>query len=742
MTPSKSQIGILASAGDHAIAELLRQQLGVLGVELTPVIAGASQVFEAVVVVQGPDAIGDPIWRDGLAGLGSVRLVPVVVDGVPNVEVPEPLSDLNWIRWPGITGSAGPPTAAEASTSVLTALSSDLDRLQFHRKLEAEAQAWIEGDRDDALLVTDFRRASLLADHLSADDGDVLTRPEPELVEFVRASFAAAKRARRKRRWRWFRRGTAAAVALLLFAGILIDRKAHIANENLAVMLDGASQMEGRPDRGAMVAAATLVQGQPVALEMARRTLVERLSEPWSLGVLGVEETAGILDAAPLDDGEHVYSIDAVGRIADWDAKTAAALWQRDIGLEHSGRIAASPNGRLLAVVDGRRLAVAEVSPWRVRRYRLPVSGTAIAFDQASARFVVAGARGLVGVAADGSGGVEPVAGRVPVLDLENTAAGGTVALTEPRPGQLAAIDPLGSRPVLRPPALPAAAEQAAVGTAGEIVAAVEGRLLLSRGGGPWRPLGVEDQPSEQLRLLSGGILVTGGWATPLEMTDLASGVDIGPLCATTVGVYSIRTAPGRDLVACTDGWVTELWSTAGQVPSQQRPPGRYLGAKPDLRRGPITVRGGRDGVFQVTVGGHGPSAGKYELWAGQGAVEAVALNANGHSLVVGTERGGVAEFDLHHGNLTKTAQWQVPGGAGVSRVGWSRQAGRLLVGTAGGLWWRPSSCDLCQDAAAAVEQARRRFWGCYPSDALHFMSDETERYLGLTACQMPPEPS
>ncbi|HEV7770697.1 MAG TPA: hypothetical protein VGO66_08590 [Solirubrobacterales bacterium] len=740
MSEAPPRAAVLASESDRAVAERLEADLAVLGVRLQRFALDGENAFAAVIVVQGPGAAAEDAWRASLAAVSSARLIPVVVEGVPDAEVPEPLRSLNWVRWPAKDGEVAGVTAAAASTAVFTALSYDFDLLQFHRELEAEAQAWVDGDRDAALLIDNRRRVRRAAEHLRVAGDDVLSRASTETKQFVAASDVETRRVRRKRRWRWVRRGGALALVAFLFGGLVIDRKANVANSHLAVMVYGAKQHEGRPDRGAMVAAATLIQGRPVAYEMATRVLLDSLSSPWSAGVLGVEETAGLLDAVPVRGGDSVYTVDASGQVGLWDARTGAARWQREIGLgEERPEIAASADGRLLAVVDGRRIGLARVAPWRLTRRSLPVEATAIAFDPQRSRFVVAGAQGLVSVAADGSDvGRVPVTGDV--LDLVTGRGGRALALVAAGPGAVEVIDAV-SGTVVRKVSGAGAIERGAVGPAGEVVVNADDRLLVSRAGADWRPLGKEGSGAGVLRVLPGGVLASGGWGTPLEMTELATGTDLGPLCPVSVAVHSVRATPSGELLACTNGWVTELWSTTDQKPLRRRPPGRGLRGSPFLGRPGLVIRGGRDGMLTVKVT-DGDSISEYALPVGSGRVEAVALSTrDSYSIVAGTSRGELAEFDLRRTSLSKTVSWKVPGGGAIRQVGWARGAGRLLVGTANGFWWRPRSCDACQDIRVAIAQARDRFWGCYPSDALDFMAGETEQALALTACRLPPDP-
>lgn len=741
MSDAAPGAALLASESDRAVAERLQADLAVLGVRLQRLGPGGANDFDAVVVIQGPGAAAEEAWRAALAAVESARLIPVVVEGVADAEVPEPLSSLNWVRWP-VTDGEDEITAAVASTAVFTALNTDFDRLQFHRELEAEAQAWVDGDHDDSLLIDNRRRVRRAAEHLEVAVDDVLSRPSAAAAAYVAASEVEVRRTRRKRRWRWIRRGSAVALVVFLFGGVLIDRKAHIANSHLAVMVYGAKQFEGRPDRGAMVAAATLVQGRPVAYEMATRVLLDSLSSPWTLGVLGVEETAGLMDAIPVRGGRSVYTIDASGELGSWDVRTDAARWQRDVGLGEGSapKIAASADGRLLAVVDGRRIGVARVSPWRWSRGSLPLEATAIVFDPQRSRFVVMGEQGLASVAAT-AGDVRKVPTGGEVLDLVTGRDGRALALVATGPGAVEVIDAV-SGAVIRRVFGPGPIERGAVGPAGEVVVDADDRLSASRAGSRSVPLGREGSTAGVLRVLPGGVLASGGWGTPLELTDLATGTDLGPLCATSVAVYSVRATPSGDLLACTNGWATELWSTADQRPLRSRPPAVGLRGSPVLGRPGLLIRGGRDGMLTVKVAGQGDSINEYTLPVGAGEVEAVALSpGDGHSIVAGTSRGEVAEFDLRRNSLTKTVTWEVPGGGAIREAGWAREAGRLLIGTANGFWWRPHSCDACQDVGVAIAQARSRFWGCYPSDALDFMAGETERALALTACQLPPEP-
>jgi hypothetical protein len=741
MSDAPLRAALIASESDREVVEHLEADLGVLGVRLQRFAPGGAIDFDAVVVVQGPEAAVDEAWRAVLAMVGSARLIPVVVEGVPDAEVPESLNSLNWVRWPVADGEVG-VSAAVASTAVFTALNADFDLLQFHRELEAEAQAWVDGGCDDSLLIHNRRRVRRAAEHLRVAGDDVLSRPSAAATQFVGASDAETQRIHRKRRWRWIRRGAAVAVALSLFGSLVIDRKAHVANNHLAVMVYGAKQYEGRPDRGGMVAAATLIQGRPVANEMATQVLLESLSSPWTLGVLGVEETAGLMDAVPVRGGEAVYTIDASGELGLWDVRTAAARWQRDVGLGEDGapKIAASENGRLLAVVDARQIGVARVAPWRFSRAPLPFEATAIAFDPQRSRFVVAGEHGLASVAATGARELRKVSVGGEVLDLVTGRDGRALALIAAGPGAVEVVDAVRGT-VLRRVSGARAIERGTVGPAGEVVVDADDRLLAGRGGG-LVPLGKEGSAAGVLRVLPGGIVASGGWGTPLELTDLATGTDLGPLCAASVAVYSVRATPSGGLLACTNGWVTELWSTADQRPLRRRPLARGLRGNPFLGRPGMVIRGGRDGTLTVKVAGAGDSIDEYVLPVGSGRVEAVAVSPrDGHSIVAGTSRGQLAEFDLRRQSLTRTVTWEVPGGGAIREVGWAREAGRLLVGTANGLWWRPRSCDACQDVRVAMAQARSRFWGCYPSDALDFMAGETERALALTSCQLPPEP-
>jgi hypothetical protein len=749
---SENRTGILVSTAGAPIGEHLRSALLVLGVELqlldpSAVAQGKGPPpFDAAVVVQDLQANEDPAWLEAVRRLSNAHLIPVVETGVSIEEVPKETRSLNWIRWPGSTEDRK-VTEAAASAAVFTALHLDFERLRRHRDLEAETEAWLAANRDDGLLIDDRPRARHAAAHLEEANEDALTRPTPEMEQFVAASLAATRKARRKRRWRWIRRGGAASLALILIAGLIIESKANVANNRLATIVLGAWRLEGRPDRSAMVSAATIYQGRPIAHEMAFDSLLESLSKPWSRGVLGGEGPFAISDAVPVRGGADVLSVDGGGRVSMWNVDTATASWTQPTGLDRTpmgpvALIAASPDGSRVAVALGRNLVVARSAPWKTTHYSLPTEATDLEFDTSHSRFVIAGEKRLSTVAATGAGGLEMNAVPGKVLDLLVGNDGRVRALTQTGSRRLTTFDGVDFWRIFTFPPTALPVERGTLSPDGQRVVVEAGEnLLLGKPGRAWKPLGISAAGAGVLNFLPHGVLALDGWARPLKLIDLDSGVDLGPACPVSVAIHTIHWTPAGDLMACNNGWVTELWSTLGQLPLSQPIRGLGLSRNATARAHGMVIRGGRDGVLRIAFHLGRGRLRRVALPVGTGAVTAVSLNRrDGHSILAGTSAGDVAEFDLRPSSLTATLRWHAPDGGAVQRVGWALQPGRLLIGTSGGLWWRPLSCDGCADPRIAITHARRRFWGCYESDALDFMSEETEQVLGLTACVPPPE--
>ncbi|MDS1116014.1 WD40 repeat domain-containing protein [Gordonia westfalica] len=719
------------------------QERGVYAIPATSLAEVAAP--NAAIVAISPALIADRELLDTLRSWDGTRLVPVRVAPVGAGEVPAFLRELNWILWD--TADIG-----ARNSSLLTALHFDLGRYRDAQGLEAQAAAWVAADRDPHYLIAD-RKA--IADGTPAG-------ASAQLAEYLAASERASRREWWKRNGRWVFRG----VALLGVIAIAVTGWRTVENlksaNTLAGTLLSVDDSADRADLQALKLGGLIDQqaanGRAVP-DSTYGVLMQAMSHPWDLGVLGYTRNAAINGFVVGDDPTVAISADGEGTLVRWDLSTGAMTDRRRLTDSSLYLVDATPDGRIAATYAAdNTLRITEVSSGatvnapasNVAHLQISDSGTTMAYH---------GSETLTRLTVP-SGARQPVTRMVGSYDAVYDLQGGpgdTVWALAEEDGDLVAIN-AASGAVAHRSALPTGKiYDAAISPSGKQLVAVgdDGQLWMAPVGGRFTPTGLAAPRSVSTLVLDnrGRVLLSAPVSGP-QVVDTVDGAT-SRVCGSVSTVDDFSLSTDGNSVICSARGVGVL-ADLTEVTSAPRPPALNVQSSRSAAAGLASVRLADDGVVHVVNGSTRvdlrPSStsvvaqsGQALPWIpgtifGEGRPTAVALTPDGSTVAIGTSAGVVTEIDLPaDGSIAFAGRWR-PHNRPITSIAW-QGTNQLWTEAHNGTWWRGPSCAGCGTSIDVLfQRIRDRQWVCYPAETRDIFTDRTRSTFALKPCADPIE--
>lgn len=719
-------VAILACPTDAPMAAAVSASVAAMGLlPVGPAEVGRAPV-RAVVVVLTPAATADPAWCAEYMRIESAgtRVVAVRRESLSRFTLPGDLSGQPRLDWADTDA---------ARSALFVALTSDPAEYETHRDLVYQARGWIAARRDPALLISDQRGARAAADHIARSSGDPLSRPGSLLVEYVDASVALGRRQQRASRSRI---GTIAGAALLLVALLVVgvhDYRTLIAHNAVGkhlVALPGEATAD--PALAAVTAAAAVIDGDTQESADAREALTSLLGQqPWPTSSVAVADHT-VRDVAVLPGGDLLV-LDNTGMLTRVAASTDATKWRRAVG---SSATAIDADANQIAVADARSIHL--VTPDTGQAQTVNMGGTVrdVALDGAD-RLAVADidSTRLATVGLGPSNPVRPAGTYRRVFVVRHLVDGGVRALVDTGTA-IEVLDPLDHTHAARLP-LPEGSEVVsgaldATGTRVVVVTA-NGQAYYGALAAPTSLGAALGTTAGPLAVLPGDRVVAAPPGRAPQVYDMRSGLVTDRLNSTLADISQLYVSDDGDTLVVASGGSITTWATAalGSLAGPGRGAHLSSSAAPTLDNAQLRADG------TVTATDHYGIA--HILTAVSGTVTAAVLSADGRELLVGSDHGDVAEVDLVGdggvADLSLVRSWKSPNGAAIRAVGWSAAPGRLMIQTADGAWWQPTSCDGCGTATGVLGALRSHLLACYSNGFLTGISPADRQQLGLHTC-------
>lgn len=620
----------------------------------------AGSTADVAVVLLSRTASSDPSWTRQVESVAAGRIIPVRIDDVASGELPDVLQPIQWLQW----NHASPVTTWGA---VAGALQSSPLRVLAAAELRRAAHVWVDADRDGALLVDSYRRAQELQQLLLTLDDDPLAVPDEAMRSYVDLSSAHA---RKRRQWRRARFGLVTVVILAAVSAFIEALPAVRENRRVnraAIVTSGDPQIvEALPEWSALLSGYILVFGTDAQRALARTTLRNGFSRPWSLGSIVPGKGYAVEAVQPVDADNAVAVIRRAAdddstfvvqyRLSDGSFRAVHELqgsyYYLDAARDRAVVAVAGPSG--VATVDFATGAVRALDTVRSTTVRI-MPGAAIS---------VTGDHRVRRLPSDGSDASE-IADYESLLDLRVSDQGELRALVKDGPGAFSIVNVLtgqrlaamtGPDPVISAGGL----------ATNEVLAYVvgPGRELwtLTPAGGERTGVAVPDR-TEKVLALPGDRAVFGGQVESVQVVHVPSATPLGVVCRELVRAWLIAASPNGQRLACVSQQSNDFWRT---------PAGPLVGgdgtrdAEVTAVAGGSTVRGqGGDLVL-----GDGPTAASATVFTTD--IAAIALSPSGDRAVAVAESGDTAIVDLSPGRPVVAVRWNLPSGASGSGARWA----------------------------------------------------------------------
>jgi hypothetical protein len=656
----------------------------------------------------------------------ATRLIPVRVGEIDDTRVPERLSALNWVNWQ-------PGNVSVTAGYVLAGLFSDPARRDLSRQLSHEAEAWMRSGRQDALLISDYRRARRMTAMLRDLQTDTLAAATPVMQQYIRRSLKVSRPKYRRRRMRLFI-GVAGTVVALLVAAVVVPtiKLASFNNKESIVTSGDPAILRDLPEWSAANAAALLINGTPQEQALARATLLREMSSPWELDALQWQISPN--SAVPFDQGKlAIISVDL--GIAIINVDTQRALWT---AVEPGGPyfLSVDPAGdtALGLALSGSGAIVINLDRHTVRRIAVNTdfsSGSQLTFGElGSGGMAVVRLPGLrLGELSTVTGAVTDLGVYPPVVSLAGSTPGGTAtALVRRNDGRVDLIAvPSGKVLASLPGTPPIRAEAGAISPDGRqaIVEGGDGQFWTIGTGQDAAPTGIPVPP-----ILSGVTWATGDRVVIASQDQrgqvyyLPRAEPLGTICTQDGRLDMVISDAHSAVVSCESPGGTTFWQLPPD-PLPRRMPGEVTASSwPD---GPVTVTTSGP---QIDIRGPGVYSGMFSPLSAD--ISIVDVTDSGKRVVVGDVLGEVAVIDVEDGYTADVVTWTDPDHSPITAVGWD---GGPIASTASGQTWRIADCADCGTDAGLLRAYRARFTGCFSARQLAFMGSGTWQALGLREC-------
>jgi hypothetical protein len=326
------------------------------------------------------------------------------------------------------------------------------------------------------------------------------------------------------------------------------------------------------------------------------------------------------------------------------------------------------------------------------------------------------------------------------VLDIAATDAG-VVALV--REGQRLVLIDAESRTELfgHDAPSPTILDVGAIDPSGSsFVVSIDGAVLVATKQA-LEPAGQVTRDLPVLAMLRSGQVVVASEQDGVHLVDPVLHVDLGQVCTDTVGVSHLAVSHAGSIVACNNGFDTEVWDTGVLLPASRSPEGTRSSDGTTSTAGDAVVELELSGAISIVVGERRHALDVSEVApAAAGTPVVAALTSSGRGLAIGTSDGWVLEFDLGaDAHVTVVQSWRVPTGAAVQAVGWS-VVGTSLAVEAGEVWWSPRSVLGASDPAVAVAYAISRESSCWIGANLAVFDHAFREAMAMAVCPTIPE--
>ncbi len=718
------QVAILAHSADAEVRVKLASMLCDAGIEVTEDSSGAA--LDGLLVLLSRQALAHPAWREEAQDRAATRIVPVRIGEVPAAELPDRLTELNWIDW-----RAENPSATFGS--ILAGLLADPAKRRLSRELAHEAATWQRAGKPKELLIDDHRRAQQMADLIADLQGDPLASPSDLSLEFVRRSAAVSRRSHRRRRRRLALALTGAALAIVTLASAIPKINAATLVNHAAIVTAGEqSVLDAMPEWSAANAADLLLEGTTPQKVLGRNTLLQALQRPWR--ITNVDFIANIRAISPLADGTQAVVLAATtngSALALIDCDNARILWS--LALRGSYQQLHLANGGMVAILAGAGVASVNLTTHAVRTFgsstlpaqAWPAAGGQIAISTNS------GALQQLKVLDPANGKSSVIGAYHAVLDVARSAGGGGArVLVEREPNHLQIID-------LRGGTVRASADihtSLAVGT----IAPGGTRAIVPGADGQLWSFGERDPATPT------GIAVPGGlqrlaWTTE-ERLMLASESErgqviylpldelLGHVCWDVAVPTELTVEAGGVSVACVGNGLSAVWGLP-EAPSPLPRPGQSSRTTAENGLARVEVKGDQARIDWRGALGKGSTQ-----WfsPADATITAVAFAPGGRELVIGSVGGQATVVGLAFEDARITVEWQDPDHSPVTAVGWGVTA---TATTATGQTWRLPACASCASDSGLLGAARTRFTGCFTKRQIQWINDRARAQIGLRIC-------
>ncbi|MFI6408522.1 hypothetical protein [Streptomyces sp. NPDC050548] len=727
-TPTAS---LVAVDEDAACVRAVRRSLEAGGIEVTD--AG-----EVAVIVISQASVENAAWRARLTDHRFVRLVPVRVDRVSSSKVPE-LSSLNWIIW----NHDAPVTTCG---SILAAVATEPEKLWRLRDLRAQADVWARTGHHVEHLMGDPRRARDAERFLAELAIDENVPGNETVARYVRLSRAQAGRSRR---WRWIRGWGAVAVAslvaLAVAAAVPLIAKAKQTNFDAVVTTGDRRVEQQEPEWSSLLAGAMLLNGDAGQKELARLTLGDTLSVPWSQGTLNVGVGYSLEGMQPLGRGERsvvrLRAHSGVPHLGIYDVRSGAVLYHVAVGgIGELTDMDASPDGRTVVAVGPAGLAVMDTATGHVRTLpvRLARESVVVCLLR-DGRVAVANDAGVLETVSPRGGTVRRSGAFGEILSLEATTHGGARALVRRGRNDYALVDAASGRVLAQgtvaDPLVPTGgvAPDADYG----VVTGADRQLWRLVPGHAPVPTGVAVSDRTYLTVvLPGERVAIGGQDQPMRVLHLPTHSDLGIICRDVPQVTNLRVSRDGTTANCLGYKADAVWQVPdGPVTGPVRVP--LSSAARAEADGVLVESEGRRTRIRYRRDGKSYQSGWMTLFAGD--VSAVAVSPDGRQVVIGSVAGDVAVVTTQTSTALRLVKWRVPDSSSVRALGWRDTD--PVVQAADGHTWRVDGCPGCSTDQGLIKRLVSRMKGCWTAPAqLHSLDAATRRTLHAHLCgPLPP---
>lgn len=720
---SRLAVRVIVHLDDLEVNAWLRSELAAAGI--TVVNDGGDVVIAAVSV----SAVRSPDWVLAVERCEGQRIVPLRIGAVEPSTMPPAVQQVQWLQYDATNRSA-------LFGRLLASIDSDPALHHQAKQLEGLAAAWARGRYPDGLL---------LANRHQADEAQALVRvmtskghlqPSQLLATFVERSAALARRLQRRRR---IRRGIGVGAVVIVgvsMAVLLPALRERVRSNNSLIVLDSTSETGDQlPEWTALLAAASLIHGDPDSVPLAREVLAVQLSTTWALGAIQVGPGFSIEAAMPFDGGERIavvlHGVDGdrfgIYLIAEqrfeWDVATPFTSWYVELDAREEHAYLVGGDGVVAVDLVARTVANLVDEQPADRVVVLPHQLALASFD---------GPAAVVDLA---SGGVTEVGQFGELLNAGPSVIDG-------RPGALALYSDVDAERYLLVDLVTGetlastSSEGVAIPAGGvlpdETAAAVvdaEHQLSILRADGTTTPTGLAVADLTQLIVGLGDDRVAyGGQVEHVTVADVSLGVRLGTVCQMPQDSYVLASSNDAGTIVCLGGVLEEAWSV---------PLGPKRGETGPWRSTPKDRRGGtvatiEDGGVVVTVEATGDTARLTGVVAG--TVTALAVSDDGRNVLVGGSTGEVAMLTVHEARvLLRSLTWSTPTGSPVVGLDW--RPGPVVLADDELAWTIETWCTGCATDAGMIQLVIERTPPCWSDLQLTNVELDTRRQLEVSDC-------